>query len=53
MADVVVQLDEGEAYSVVVSVNEQDTRISLSASESFASLFSTEDQRTYDDGTGE
>ena len=53
MADIVVQLDEGEAYSVVVSVNEQDTRISLSANESFASLFSTEDQRTYDDGTEE
>lgn len=48
MADVVAQHEEGDMWSVVISVNEADARISLSASESFASLFSSENQRDYD-----
>ena len=50
MADVVAQHENGEMWSVVVSVNEQDSRMSRSANESFTTLFYTEDQREYDDG---
>ena len=53
MADIVLQHDEGEAYSLVVAVNEQDTRISLSPNESFTALFATENARTYDDDEDE
>lgn len=49
MADIALQHDEGEAYSLVVAVNEQDTRTSLSPNESFTALFATENARTYDD----
>ena len=48
MADVVPQHEDGAMWSVVVAVNETDTRLSLSALESFASLFSAEEQRDYD-----
>ena len=51
MADVVMQHEGGTMWSVAVSVNEQDTRMSLSASESFASLFSAENAREYDEGS--
>lgn len=51
MADVVVQLDEGEAYSCVISVREEDARISISSNESFDSLFSAEQSRSYDGET--
>lgn len=50
MADVVPQHEDGEAWSVAVSVNEQDSRMSRSASESFTTLFYAEDRREYDDG---
>ena len=51
MADVVCQHEDGGMWSVVVSVNEEDTRTSRSASESFATLFSAEDARGYDTGS--
>ncbi len=50
MADVVAQHEDGAMWSVVVNVHEEDARTSLSALESFASLFSAENQREYDDG---
>ncbi len=51
MADVAVQHDEGDAYSVVVSVNEQDTRMMLAiSSDAFDVVFATENLRSYDTG---
>lgn len=49
MADIVPQLEEGNMWTVSVSVNETDTRTSLSASESFAVLFASEALRGYDE----
>lgn len=51
MASISVQHEDGAMYSVVITVDETDTRTSLSASESFATLFSAEQQRDYDDET--
>lgn len=53
MADVVCQHDEGDAWSVVVNVNEQDSRIDLAPDKSFGTLFATENSRSYDDGDDE
>ena len=53
MADIAVQHDDGGMYSVVVNVNEQDSRTSTSGSLSPASLFSTENVRTYDGETAD
>lgn len=50
MSDVVTQHDEGGAYSVNVSVREEDRRTSLDDDENVAILFSTENARTYDEG---
>lgn len=50
MADVVPQHEDGGMWSVTASVNEQDSRMSRSESESFSTLFYTENQREYDDG---
>lgn len=47
MADVTPQHDGGEMWSVVVNLHEEDSRTSLSASESFSSLFSAENNRIY------
>lgn len=49
MAELVPQHEDGGMWSVVISVNEQDTRTSLSPNESFTALFATENARTYDD----
>lgn len=51
MADVVCQHEDGAMWSVVVSVNEEDTRISLSPSESVSALFILENARGYDTGS--
>ena len=48
MADIVAQHEDGEMWSAVCSVNEADSRISLSPNESFTSLFATENSRDYD-----
>lgn len=48
MATVVPQHEDGGMWSVVISVDEQDTRLDLSPSRSFATLFATEDARSYD-----
>lgn len=50
MADVVAQHENAGMWSVTVSVNEEDVRLSLSPSESFAQLFHDENLRGYDDG---
>ena len=52
MADVSAQHEAGGMWSVAVSVNETDSRISLSPSESFATLFYSENQRSYDTSSG-
>lgn len=48
MADVVCQHEDGGMWSVTVSVNEQDTYMSLYPSESFSTIFATENARDYD-----
>lgn len=48
MATVVPQHEDGGMWSVVIFVDEQDTRLDLSPSRSFATLFATEDARSYD-----
>lgn len=53
MADVVRQHEGGEMWSVVVSVHEQDSRISLSADLSMTTIFSTENARDYDENEEE
>lgn len=53
MATVVPQHEDGGMWSVAISVNEQDTRISLSANEDFATLFAAEELRQYDDDSEE
>ena len=53
MATVVPQHEDGSMWSVVIFVDEQDTRISLSPNESFTALFATENARTYDDDEDE
>ncbi len=50
MADVVCQHGDGDMWTVSVSVNEEDTRMSRAATASFASLFALENQRAYDTG---
>lgn len=47
MADVTTQHNGGGMWSVVVNLHEEDSRTSLSASESFSSLFSAENNRQY------
>ena len=49
MADVSAQLTDGDAYDVVVSVHEQDSRIRLSGLLTPSTLFTTENGRTYDE----
>lgn len=49
MASVSVRLDGGDAYRVEVQVREDDSRLST-ASVSPSSLFSTENNRTYETG---
>ena len=51
MASISVQHDDGGMCSVVISVDETDTRMSLSSSQSLATLFSAEQQRDYDGET--
>ena len=53
MATVVPQHEDGGMYSVAISVNGQDTRISRSANEDFATLFAAEELREYDDDSEE
>lgn len=48
MGDIMQQHEKGGMWTVAVAVNELDSRISLSASESFAALFAAENQRDYD-----
>lgn len=48
MADIVAQHEAGGMWTVAVAVNELDSRISLSPSESFAALFAVENRRDYD-----
>lgn len=53
MAEVSIQHDEGDAYTVVINVNEVDTRLSLTSYNSARSLFPTEADRSYDGETEE
>jgi UDP-N-acetyl-D-mannosaminuronic acid transferase (WecB/TagA/CpsF family) len=48
MADIVCQHEAAGMWTVTVSVNEQDTYQSLFATESFATIFATENARVYD-----
>ena len=48
MADIVCQHEAAGMWTVTVSVNEQDAYQSLLATESFATIFSTENARVYD-----
>ncbi len=49
MADICVQLDgDGASYSVVVHVHEEDTRLRLTGGATPSSLFTAENNRTYD-----
>lgn len=49
MASVSVSYDGGSAYSVRVSVREDDTRISRAAPSEVSSLFSAENSRSYEE----
>lgn len=48
MADVVCQRGDGDMWTVQVSVNEQDARMSTLSTDSFSTIFATENLRTYD-----
>ncbi len=51
MADIAVQHDAGSMYTIVVSVNETDTKLRTNPSFAFETLFAAERARGYDGET--
>lgn len=51
MADIVIQKRAGHMYDVVVSVREDDSRNRVVSYSSPATLFTTENNRDYDEGS--